>query len=113
MITTEISREQALDKLSPNFRKEIEGAIQRGCPKDYEKKESDCESRGVRFSNNGRLIFVTFEEAEPVFREITFEHFGVQDVHFSLAEESDGTKRLLDLLSILFTKKERLPLSFN
>ena len=55
---------------------------------------------------NGRLIFVTFKDREPVFTEITFEHFGIKDVQFSLAEESNGTQRLLDLLSILFTRKD-------
>lgn len=106
VIATEISKEQALDKASPNFKKEIEFAIQRVCPQEFEKSDEECETSGFRFSNNGRLIFVTFDNQKPGFTEITFEHFGVQDVHFSLAEESDGTKRLLDLLSILFTKKE-------
>ncbi len=106
MIATEISKEQALDKASPNFKKEIEFAIRRVCSKACEKSDGGCESSGFRFGNNGRLIFVTFDNQEPFFTEITFEHFGIQDVQFSLAEESDGTKRLLDLLSILFTKNE-------
>lgn len=106
VIPTVISKEQALDKTSPEFRKKIEDAIQRTCPKGISETVNEFESCGFRLNINGRLIFVTFKDAEPVFTEITFEHFGIKDVHFSLAEESDGTQRLLDLLSILFTKKE-------
>lgn len=106
VIPTEISKEQALDKLSPRYRKEIEDSIQRTCPPECDKDNSECKNCGFRFNSNGRLIFVTFKNREPIFTEITFEHFGIKDVHFSLAEESDGTQRLLDLLSILFTQKE-------
>lgn len=103
---TEISKEQALDKTSPSFRKNIEETIQRTCPKDCDKDEAFCETCGFKMNINGRLIFVTFKNREPVFTEITFEHFGIKDVQFSLAEESNGTQRLLDLLSILFTRKD-------
>ena len=103
---TQISKEQALDKVSPDIRKKIEDSIQKACPPDCNKDISNCESCGFRMSINGRLIFVTFNNRDPVFTEITFEHNNVKDVSFSLAEESDGTQRLLDLLSILFTKKE-------
>lgn len=102
----EISKEQALDKLDSRFRKEIEDAIQRTCPPVCNKSEQNCEKCGFRFNSNGRLIFVTFRNREPVFKEITFEHFNIKNIEFSLAEESDGTQRLLDLLSILFTQKE-------
>lgn len=106
VIPTVISKEQALDKIRPEFRKEVEEAIQRTCPKDSTESIVNAEACGFRFNINGRLIFVTFKDREPVFTEITFEHFGIKDVHFSLAEESNGTQRLLDLLSILFTQKE-------
>lgn len=106
VIQTEISKEQALNKTSPDFKKKIEDSILRSCPPECNKEESECANCGFRFNNNGRLIFVTFKNREPIFTEITFEHFGIKGVHFSLAEESDGTQRLLDLLSILFTQKE-------
>lgn len=106
VIQTPISKEQALDKLSPDTRKKIEEAIQRSCPPECNEDTSKCKTCGFRMNVNGRLIFVTFNNREPIFTEITFEHFHTKNVHFSLAEESDGTQRLLDLLSILFTKNE-------
>lgn len=106
VIKTKISKEQALDKVSSGTRRRIEDSIQKACLSDYNEDNSECESCGFRMSVNGRLIFVTFNNREPVFTEITFEHYNTKDVTFSLAEESDGTQRLLDLLSILFTKKE-------
>ncbi|MBE6351592.1 MAG: ATP-binding protein [Treponema bryantii] len=106
VIPTVISKEQALDKIRPEFRKEVEEAIQRTCPKENTETVKDSETCGFRLNINGRLIFVTFKDRESVFTEITFEHFGIKDVRFSLAEESNGTQRLLDLLSILFTQKE-------
>ena len=102
----EISKEQALDKLNSEFRKEIEESIIRACPPECDKNDKDCDQCGFRMNCNGRLIFVTFRDRAPVFTEITFEHFNVPGVYFSLAEESDGTQRLLDLLSVLFIQKE-------
>lgn len=106
IIPCEISKEQALDKLNSEFRKEIEESIIRACPPECDKNEKDCDQCGFRMNCNGRLIFVTFRDRTPVFTEITFEHFNVPGVYFSLAEESDGTQRLLDLLSVLFIQKE-------
>lgn len=106
IIPREISKEQALDKLNSDFRKQIEEAILRSCPPECNKNNKNCEQCGFRMNCNGRLIFVTFREKVPVFTEITFEHFNVPNVTFSLADESDGTQRLLDLLSVLFTQKE-------
>lgn len=104
--TNVISKESALDKLDSDFRKKIDEAILRTCPPGCSKENKNCEECGFRMNSNGRLIFVTFKDRTPVFTEITFEHFGVEGVEFSLRDESDGTQRLLDLLSVLFTQKE-------
>ena len=105
--TLEVSKEQALEKAGNYFRKVIEDEIQRIMPSintpDYLNKR---ETKGFSFKINGRLIFVTFKKREPVFTEISFEHFNVKGISFSLGEESDGTQRLLDLLSVLFAQRE-------
>ncbi len=106
VIPNEISKEQALEQTNEKFRKEIEDAIAKACPAHCTEPESACENCGFRMSINGRLIFVTFKNRQPIFTEITFEHYGIENIRFSLAEESDGTQRLLDLLSVLFTQKE-------
>jgi hypothetical protein len=45
-------------------------------------------------------------EKEPEFNEITFEHNKLKDVTFSMDEESDGTQRLFDMLTVLLCTKE-------
>lgn len=106
IIQTEISKEQALDKAPMNFRKMIDEAITRACKENCEKPSDKCVECGFRFNNNGRLIFVTFTNKQPVFTEVAFEHFGVKNVPFSLEDESDGTQRLLDLLSVILNQEE-------
>jgi hypothetical protein len=51
---------------------------------------------------DGRLILLSLIDSEPKFREIMFQHFNIPDAIFSLRDESDGTIRLLDLLSVIF-----------
>lgn len=106
VIPNEISKEQALEQTSEKIRKEIEDDIAKACPDQCNEPEGTCVKCGFRMRINGKLIFVTFKNRQPIFTEITFEHFGIENVRFSLAEESDGTQRLLDLLSVLFTQKE-------
>jgi AAA15 family ATPase/GTPase len=103
---TEITKEQALDKTNMEFKKDVDEAIRRTCNPNCTKDQSECKNCGFRMNCNGRLVFVTFKDKEPVFTEITFEHYNIPDIEFSLAEESDGTQRLLDLLSVLFNQKE-------
>lgn len=108
VIQTEITKEQALDKTSGRFRTEIEEELQRHCPPDCERvpSESECKDCGFKMNVNGQLIFVTYKDRKPVFTEVTFEHNNIPGVAFSLAEESDGTQRLLDLLSVILSTKE-------
>ena len=56
----------------------------------------------VRMNIDGRLILLSLIDSEPKFREIMFQHFNIPDAIFSLRDESDGTIRLLDLLSVIF-----------
>jgi uncharacterized protein len=105
VVQTEITKEQALDKTSGKVRAEIEEDLQRHCPSDCEKvsSESECKNCGFKMTLNGQLIFVTYKDRKPVFTEVTFEHNSIPGITFSLAEESDGTQRLLDLLSVILS----------
>lgn len=104
VIRNTISKEQALDEVRLETRKKIEEAIQRNTPP--ESNDEDYKQYGLRITINGRLIFITYKDREPIFTEISFEHFNIKGLNFSLAEESDGTQRLLDLLSILLAEKD-------
>ena len=108
VVQTEITKEQALDKTSSRVRAEIEEDLQRHCPADCKQvpSESECKDCGFKMTVNGQLIFVTYKDRKPVFTEVTFEHNNIPGVTFSLAEESDGTQRLLDLLSVILSTKE-------
>ncbi len=55
---------------------------------------------------SGRLIFVSFKDSIPTFKEVSFIHNNFGNQPFSLSEESDGTQRILDLLAVLVTSKE-------
>lgn len=55
---------------------------------------------------NGNLFFATSNSKGLEFQEILFEHNDVKDVLFSLGDESDGTQRLLDLLSVVLCKEK-------
>jgi AAA15 family ATPase/GTPase len=100
----EISKEQALEKTNTDFRKDVEDTISRRCKIDCKNAPDNCDNCGFRMNSNGRLIFVTFKNKEPIFTEITFIHDNVSNVEFSLGEESEGTQRLLDLISVLLTQ---------
>ena len=62
--------------------------------------------KGLRVNCNGKLFLVHIEHLEPVFNEITFIHEEQEYAPFSLSEESDGTRRLLDMLTVLICTKE-------
>ena len=103
-----VSREQALDRLVLEQRKSVDDLIQKivNSPvySDNDTIKMDC---------NGRLIYVTFRDREPSFSEVTFEHFGIKNVEFSIAEESEGTRRLLDLLAVLFSEQDNSVFIFD
>ena len=101
-----ITKEAALEKTLSDFKKHIEDRLQKVCNADCEKAPDSCKNCGFRMNINGRLIFVTFENREPKFTEVTFIHNNYENVEFSLSEESEGTQRLLDLLSVLLTQRE-------
>jgi AAA15 family ATPase/GTPase len=95
-----VSREVALEDVPPTVKKNIDSLLA-----ELTKGSKDSPS-GARINCNGRLYLVHVEGTEPVFNEITFEHDNHRKVSFSLAEESDGTQRLLDMLTVLLCTQE-------
>ena len=58
-------------------------------------------------SPKGERIVVTLEDGNLVARELVFRHKSINcdtEIDFNLTEESEGTKRLIDLLPILYTE---------
>lgn len=102
IISTEISKEQVFEKVDFQHQSQVNDEIEklRKLNSGFSPKDSIV----MRINLNGRFILISIEDGEPKFREVRFEHLGVSDVTFSLGEESDGTRRLLDLLSVLFAR---------
>ncbi|AEV29479.1 hypothetical protein SpiGrapes_1676 [Sphaerochaeta pleomorpha str. Grapes] len=92
-----ITQEEALEGTPTAVREQIGKDIQNDC-----KERHSC---GYRMNLGGRLILVTIKEGIADFKEITFSHNNLDTQSFSLNEESQGTQRLLDLLSVLVTSK--------
>ncbi|MFA6784002.1 MAG: AAA family ATPase [Sphaerochaeta sp.] len=93
-----ITQEEAFDHTPKKIREQIEKDIQNECKENH--------SCGLRMNVGGRLILVSIKKGDPIFKEVTFFHNNMDSVSFSLNEESEGTQRLLDLLSVLVTSKD-------
>ena len=102
----EVTREKALEDVPVEFKKKIDKKLSLLCPPEYMEGGEDCKSHGMRINCNGKLFLVHFREHEPVFNEITFEHNELKNIPFSLSEESEGTQRLFDMLTVLLCTKE-------
>ena len=100
VVFKEISQEKVFAQTPKEIKEKIEKNIQELC--------SDLQSQecGMRMNLNGRLIFVSFKDSIPTFKEVSFIHNNLENQPFSLSEESDGTQRILDLLAVLVTSKE-------
>jgi AAA15 family ATPase/GTPase len=92
-----ITQEEAFEYTPKKLREQIEKEIENDCKGNH--------SCGFRMNLGGRLIFATIQEGVPTFKEVTFFHNNRENQSFSLNEESEGTQRLLDLLSVLVTSK--------
>ncbi|NCC63739.1 MAG: ATP-binding protein [Spirochaetia bacterium] len=66
---------------------------------------NDCNRKGgsYRLQVGARLFVLSCDAKQPSFSEIIFEH---KDQLFSYEEESDGVRRLFDLLSVLVTSEK-------
>lgn len=104
--TRTVARETALEDISPKDRKEIDSLLADLAKASKLGKASKLAPHGARINCNGRLYLAHMEGNEPVFHEITFVHDNHRNVSFSLAEESDGTQRLLDMLTVLVGTQE-------
>lgn len=103
IITRDISQEQAFDKVSYKFQSDIVRKIE-----SLSKVLRENDKKVFRVHINGNLILISLEGDEIKFKEVCFEHYGISNVIFSLGEESDGTRRLLDLLSVLFAEENSI-----
>lgn len=101
-----VSKEKALEDVPAPFKKTIEKALEELNSEDNLAKDSPSSSAGMRISCNGKLYLVQMNRKEPEFNEITFEHNALKNVSFSMDEESDGTQRLFDMLTVLLCTKE-------
>ena len=93
----EVKKEAVLEDAAPAARKEISRVLA---------DLPGSTAKGARFNCNGKLYLVHMNGDEQVFNEITFAHDNLKHIAFSLAEESDGTQRLLDMLTVLICTKE-------
>ena len=64
------------------------------------------ESILVRYRNDGFYLFELKKDGKLNYKVIKFNHGGDDDISFFLSEESDGTRRLIDLLTVLLNKSE-------
>lgn len=100
------------------FEESIPYVIQRRVFKDIEKKLSDFNRKlklnryekertpklkfGISLRKNNEIFIITIEDGEIVYKTIKFEHEN-RGVLFNFSEESDGTRRILDLIEVLIS----------
>ncbi len=96
----EISQENVFEGTPKDIREGLEQRIQHVCT------DTRIANRGLRLNLQGRLVFVSFKDGLPQFKEVMFGQSNVKDQWFSLGDQSEGTKRILDLLAVLVTSKE-------
>ena len=96
-----VSKEKALEDAPSDFKKRID----RSLVELLNQNQPVTGSSGIRITCNGRLYLVHMNGKEPEFNEITFEHNKLKNVSFSMDEESDGTQRLFDMLTVLLCTK--------
>lgn len=100
VVFEEISQEKVFEGTAKDIRAGLEQRIQHVCT------DTKRAYRALRLNLQGRLVFVTCKDGLPKFKEVLFAHNNVKDQWFSLGEESEGTKRILDLLAVLVTVRE-------
>ena len=100
VVFEEISQEIVFEGTPKDIRAGLEQRIQHVCT------DMKIANRALRLNLQGRLVFVTCKDGLPKFKEVLFAHNNVKDQWFSFGEESEGTKRILDLLAVLVTVKE-------
>jgi uncharacterized protein len=106
VVAKEVTKEKALEDVPSGFRKKIDRMLAEIVTKGEVAGKAQDTSSGMRISSNGKLYLVRIHKKEPQFNEITFEHNKLTKIPFSLSEESDGTQRLFDMLTVLLCTKE-------
>ncbi|HAF86318.1 MAG TPA: transporter [Sphaerochaeta sp.] len=97
VVFEEIPQEKVFEGTPMDIRERIKHSMQQVCAEP---------NRGMRLNLQGRLVFVSCMDGKPTFKEVFFVHGNLKGQLFSLGEESDGTQRVLDLLTVLVTSRE-------
>ena len=100
VVFEEISQEKVFEETPKGVRAGFEQRIQHLCA------DTVIANRGLCLKVQGRLVFVSCKDGLAQFKEVLFVHNSLRDQLFSWGEESEGTKRILDLLAVLVTSKE-------
>lgn len=101
-----VSKEKVFENAPMGYRKQIEKELATLGTESVPQENGNLKTSGLRVSCDGKLYLVQMVNKEPEFREITFEHNKLKKVMFSMDEESDGTQRLFDMLTVLLCTKE-------
>lgn len=101
IIFKDVAKEYVLKELPRKDQERIEDDLLKYSKLSHCKK--DCRAT---LKINGNLFFVIQTHKELRFQEVLFEHNNIKNVLFSLGDESDGTQRLLDLLSVVLSKEK-------
>lgn len=86
---------------------ELEKKIREKILSDMLKNEDSAKRHGVMVRTSENIYTFELSNSELQMFEIKFEH-GDSKIKYSLNEESDGTVRLIELFSVLFSKKEKV-----
>ena len=86
---------------------ELEKKIREKILSDMLKNEDSAKRPGVMVRTSENIYTFELSNSELQMFEIKFEH-GDSKIKYSLNEESDGTVRLIELFSVLFSKKEKV-----
>lgn len=92
-----------IDGMSIGLEKRIRAKMLSDMLKDKEKSKQ----RGAMLRTPKGIYTFELEDDELQMFEIKFEH-GDSNIKYSLNEESDGTIRLVELFSVLFSKKDKV-----
>ena len=69
----------------------------------FEEKKISVRGRGVLILDN-HLFEMELDRTQTKLNEILFKHNGNKDITFAFGEESDGTRRLIELLDVIYSE---------
>jgi AAA15 family ATPase/GTPase len=100
VITKEVSREDIKDALPRKILEDVLEEFNKRDEPNFKEK-----SILVSFNNGGFFLFELKDDGSMVYKILQFNH-GEDDISLLFSEESDGTKRLMELLTVLLSEEE-------